>query len=157
MALQAVHSAPGGQLVGSTIRSAPSIARHREDSGNDFVNSNRSVAGRGEHVQPQIRQMDFAVAADHAVRPDQHRGIEQPLAVGLDHAEHGIRSHRAAGSDHRRRRRTRNRLRESCGFLGGTEAVAGRGALREHRQPRPGSRRLAQPLRHPLDVPGDVA
>ena len=88
----AAHSEWVGQFVGRTRRSAPS---KRQDAGRlgkaavvtdvhadleaaRVVDRERPVAGVDEHVDPQERQMDLAIGADHAVRTGQHAGVEQP-------------------------------------------------------------------------------
>ena len=78
----AAHSECVGQLVGRTRRSAPSSDRTRARLGERavvadvhpdpetarVVDGERPVARVDEHVDPQVRQVDLAIGADHARR-----------------------------------------------------------------------------------------
>ena len=86
-----VVTAPVGQLVGSTIRSAPSSIRQRDASGKaavvadihadtqpaDVVDRERPIARRREAIDAQEGQVNLAISRDDAVRADQRQALKK--------------------------------------------------------------------------------
>jgi hypothetical protein len=144
----AAHSECVGQLVGKTSRSAPSRDRTRADSGNE----ERPIARVHEHVDPQVRQVDLAIRADHAVRPGQDAGVEQPRTVPLQQAEDAIASRSRAGRDDAGHLIPIDRDGMRQPLFPAGEAVTGEGALREDDQVRPAAGRLGEAFEDAMEV-----
>ena len=115
------------------------------------------VARRGEHIDAQVRQVQLAVAADHSLRTDERRGVEDSLAVGLQEPDDGEHAQLAAGFRQPQRAWAGNRFGVRPGFFQVLEAIARQCTLGKYGELGACLRRFTQGIDNPRQVLFPVA
>ncbi len=108
---------------------------------------------RDETIEPESRQVGFAITRDEPFRADEDRRVVDRVRPPFEQPDHGVNLPASARLSETPDRRAGHRFRTTLQLVEVVEQVAGEGALGENDQARTLSRRFPEPLDDLVEIP----